>query len=199
MRVFDDVAFEGFELPPGLTAPPDLFARPPQAIGRRQRGQLALRHGEGDIDETIQRTLDQFAPALRARGIAVRFDGQAKGPARFDSDALEQIVGNLISNVEKYAAQGGELIVESRRDGAEAFIVVADQGPGVPPAQRERVFLPFVRLGGELTEGATGTGIGLAIARDLARMHGGDLRLAPSERGARFELTLRLGEGEKGR
>jgi two-component system OmpR family sensor kinase len=69
-------------------------------------------------------------------------------------------------------------------------ITVEDSGPGIPAPERERVFEPFVRLGAASHEGVPGTGIGLGLARDLARRHGGELRILPAERGARFEVIL---------
>ena len=80
-------------------------------------------------------------------------------------------------------------------------MTVADSGAGIPAADAERIFQPFVRLGAPAHEGVPGTGIGLPIARDLARLHGGDLRLLPAGAGqgdgsarlpgASFLLTLR--------
>jgi signal transduction histidine kinase len=69
-------------------------------------------------------------------------------------------------------------------------ITVSDEGPGIPPREREAIFQPFVRLSGKVTDGVAGTGIGLSIARELARLHGGDLVLRPSEVGACFEVTI---------
>ena len=66
----------------------------------------------------------------------------------------------------------------------------ANEGPGIPAREAERIFRPFERLGSRINEGATGTGLGLAIARDLAASMGGSLRLVPSARGASFELRV---------
>jgi signal transduction histidine kinase len=85
------------------------------------------------------------------------------------------------------------------------MILVSDAGPGVPQAERDRIFEPFCRISNRL-EGPAGAGIGLSIARGLARLHGGDLRLVDSAAGATFEFDLhtpspkspeeRLKEGE---
>jgi signal transduction histidine kinase len=159
-------------------------------FGRAQRGALTLHLKRGVVDETLERTLGHFAPTLAAKEIAPAFRPGAGLVAAFDPDALEQIVGNLISNVEKYAADGKSLALESHQDGERVEIVVADRGPGLSARDRRRIFEPFYRVGNALTEGVSGTGIGLTIARDLARLHGGDLELLPAERGARFRLTL---------
>ena len=107
----------------------------------------------------------------------------------FDADAVEQILVNLFSNVEKYAAQGKRLDIASRQDGERTTILVSDAGPGVPPAERDRIFQPFYRISNRL-EGPAGAGIGLSIARGLARLHKGDLRLVDSAAGAAFEVDL---------
>ena len=71
-----------------------------------------------------------------------------------------------------------------------AHAPASERARRVPRSARERIFTPFERLDDSLTEGAAGTGIGLGIARDLARLHGGNLVLVPTEAGACFEVTL---------
>ena len=91
---------------------------------------------------------------------------------------------------EKYAAEGGYLEVTTGRSGDVVSVTVTDRGPGVTPAERGRIFEPFYRVGNALTEGTSGTGIGLTIARELARLHGGELALLSTAAGATFRLTL---------
>src|SRR5690606_38541242 len=107
-----------------------------------------------------------------------------------DADAVGQIVANLVSNVEKYAASGGSLVIATRQDADRAVVRVTDRGPGIAAAHEGKVFTPFYRVSDRVTDGVTGTGIGLAIARDLARAGGGDLVLVPAGTGACFELIL---------
>ncbi len=159
-------------------------------FGRQQRGALRLRLAQVAPDEVVLRAVDGFRPALAERGVAVELGLGAPQAVWLDADALTQIVDNLLSNVEKYGARGGRVQVGTRLEGALLTLTVADQGPGIPAGDRERVFAPFERLADGVTEGAAGTGIGLAIVRELARLHGGDARVAPSERGAAFEVTL---------
>lgn len=160
-------------------------------FSRKERDSLVLRYSVGVIDDVAQSVIANFQPSLGACGVKVDFTASAGGKVRFDADALGQILGNLFSNVEKYAGAGGVLSVTSRQAGETTTIVIADNGPGIPESQQENVFAPFTRLRNELTEGVTGTGIGLSIARDLARLHGGDLRLLPGSPGAAFELTMK--------
>ena len=160
-------------------------------FARKRRGAVALHLKPGVVDESIRSVLDQFAPSLEAAGLTYTFDSGASRPVLFDADAVEQILGNLVNNVEKYAATGKSFEITSRQEGDMTTVSVTDRGPGVSAGARERIFLPFVRLSDKLSDGVTGTGIGLSIARELARLHGGELELAPVEAGARFTLTLR--------
>lgn len=160
------------------------------AFAKRQREPLKPSPRERPPDEVIRSVIEHFRPALSARGVEIVFEGKASAAVALDSDFLEQILGNLFGNVEKYAANGGEMRVESEIFGGELTITVADRGPGIPQSQREEIFLPFKRLSNKLSDGVTGTGIGLSIARELARNHGGDLTLEPAEKGAMFMLTM---------
>jgi signal transduction histidine kinase len=159
-------------------------------FGRQQRGALKLRKAGGVVDEVINSVLESFRPSLESKGVKVSFEAGAPDRVLFDADVLRQIVSNLLGNVEKYAPETGEAQVQSRREGDRTIISVSDRGPGVPPAECENVFEPFVRLSSQVSDGVAGTGIGLSIARELARLHGGDLTLESSENGATFRVTL---------
>jgi len=159
-------------------------------FSRKQRQALELHRKPGVVDAVLRETLDHLAPALTAASIEVRFDAGAEKEVLLDADVLEQIVGNLASNVEKYGAGGGRMDVKSDQRGETVTITVTDHGPGIPASERERIFRPFYRISTSLTEGVSGSGIGLAVARELARLHGGELELLPSARGACFRLTL---------
>ncbi len=162
-------------------------------FGRKQRDALRLHRRPAVVDETIAAVIDRFRPALAADGIDVRFTAGAPLRVSLDPDALEQILNNLLSNVQKYAPQTGTVEISSRQDGGATTIEVADHGPGIPEEYREEVFDPFRRLSDRLTEGASGTGLGLSIARDLANLHGGSARVLPSGSGARLEVILETG------
>lgn len=137
----------------------------------------------------IGSVVEQFAASFKRRALIVKRSGNATACCLLDSDALAQILGNLLSNVEKYVPGGEIQIGESIEDGM-LTITVSDEGPGIPGAAAERIFRPFERLGTHVNEGSSGTGLGLAIARDLAVCMGGSLRLVPSRRGASFELRV---------
>jgi len=158
-------------------------------FSRHKRGTLKLRRVPGVVDEVISRLLDHLSCALEEKKISVKFKAGAPRQVVLDTDALEQIMNNLLTNVEKYAP-GAPLEIRTTQTESHTRITVSDSGPGVPANFRDRVFEPFFRLGSAVSEGAAGTGIGLSIARNLARLHGGDLRLLPCDSGAAFEVTL---------
>jgi signal transduction histidine kinase len=160
------------------------------SFGRKERDKLTLNRSQGQVDEQIANVLESYRPALVATGIELDVDLNADLLVFLDGDVIRQVLGNLLSNVEKYAGSGKYLRIESRRVGDITRVTVTDKGPGVPQTETEKIFEPFYRIDNRLNAGVSGTGIGLSIARDLAQLHGGDLKLIPSEQGASFELSL---------
>lgn len=175
-------------------------------FARGQENRLAIARREVVADDIVTATLATHGPALAQARIAVETDLAAKASIALDPDAVEQILSNLLSNVEKYARTGGWVKVTTRVLAGPVRLVmrVQDRGPGIPTAQREQVFEPFWRASDRLSDGVTGTGIGLDIARRLARLHGGDLAVVDSEgsdgqavAGATFELVVLAEPGPK--
>ncbi|HEX2156414.1 MAG TPA: ATP-binding protein, partial [Actinomycetes bacterium] len=118
-------------------------------------------------------------------------------PVRAVPEAILQVLGNLLDNAAKHAPDKAPIRVEARRAGPLAVLAVEDTGPGVPAADRERIFERFTQLDSGATRRAGGVGLGLYIARQLANAQGGELLLtdpAPPGQGARFELRLPIAE-----
>ena len=125
--------------------------------------------------------------------LALRVDAGA-GSVRADRDAADQVVLNLLDNALKYAADGRAVEVEAARAGDRVAVRVLDRGPGVPARLAERVFEKFYRVDDSLTARVAGSGLGLSIARRLARDLGGDLVCRARDGcGACFEFTLPAG------
>jgi two-component system OmpR family sensor kinase len=104
------------------------------------------------------------------------------------SRLLRRAIRNLLENARRYSA--GEVTVEVKRERSQALVCVSDQGPGVPPAERERIFEPFYRLSGA-SERAGGVGLGLSLVRSIATRHNGSVRCeAQPGGGALFVLTV---------
>ncbi|WP_067802491.1 sensor histidine kinase [Actinomadura formosensis] len=109
---------------------------------------------------------------------------------------LVRLLGNLLDNAERYA--DSSITVRVTREDGQALLTVTDDGVGIAPADRERVFERFTRLDAARSRGAGGAGLGLAIAREIAGAHGGTIRAEPHPSGACFALRLPLST-EKGR
>lgn len=162
------------------------------SFARADRSDLQLHPRSLDSESLLASCLKHWQPSLDLAGITITTD-LAPGQAIYaDRDAVEQIVGNLLSNVEKYAASGRVAHLSTQAIGHQLAIDFIDQGPGVPRAACRKIFTPFTRLNSSLTEGVSGTGIGLSIARALAQEMDGDLILLPSDAGAHFRLLLPL-------
>jgi len=160
-----------------------------------------LEVSESGLDALVETVVRHLEPLLGERDLAVdvRID-PAAARARFDPVRIEQVLTNLLSNAIKYAPASSRIEVTTRRVGAEgagrSFVetAVADQGPGIDPADRERIFLPYVRT--EASRGAGGLGLGLALCRRLVEAHGGAIRVEPRPGGgSRFAFTLPAAHG----
>lgn len=142
---------------------------------------------ESDVD--LDRVIAAAAAAQRPGGIAV--DTSAVAPVRVRGDAvrLSQMVRNLVDNAVRHADSSVWLEAEER-DG-RALVIVSDDGPGVPAGESERIFERFVRLDESRTRDTGGAGLGLAVARAVAREHGGDVEVVePRHGGATFEAWI---------
>lgn len=166
-------------------------------FSRRERQPLQLDPQPCTPDEIITQIINSFRPALLRREIEIEWTPNAATRTLLDPDALGQIVGNLISNVEKYAAAGHWLGITSRLTGEQLTVRVTDRGPGIPSSSQDRIFEPFERVHRGVNEGASGTGLGLTIARELATCMGGSLTLIPVKQGTCFELLLPTPENLK--
>src|SRR5207245_4721946 len=108
-----------------------------------------------------------------------------------DRDALAQVVVNLLSNAEKYAGEAKEILVEIQEKNHFAEVKISDRGVGVPRGCEEKIFEQFYRAHDSLSSGIQGSGLGLTLARQIARAHGGDVVCEPREGGGTcFALRL---------
>ncbi len=155
--------------------------------------------GPVELPDVVRRVLREQKLAALARMIA--FETRLE-PAVVtgDGERVRTIVDNLVSNAIKYSPRSGTITAELRARDGMAVLEVADQGPGVPPGERERVFDSFYQ-GAPPAEGRVkGSGLGLAIAREYAAAHGGRIDVverADGARGACFRLVLPLAMGER--
>lgn len=141
----------------------------------------------------LHRLADEQADLLRQRlpETVVRVDG-APVTVPADTGRVGQVVANLLVNAARAAGGGGEVAVRVGAQDGHAYVDVRDSGPGVPDGQRERVFERLVRLHDGRARDTGGAGLGLPIARGIARAHGGDVVCLPASDGAWFRLVLPL-------
>jgi two-component system sensor histidine kinase KdpD len=154
--------------------------------GRLDAGALAVEPGPVDVVEAARGVVEA---AVAATGAAIELIPPAGEPpvARADAGRLRQAVANLVDNAVRYSPPGSPVEVRVERTVDGVRIAVADSGPGIPTADRDRIFEPFVRL----SSGTAGSGLGLYLARELARAMGGELRLAASGNGgSTFAIDL---------
>ena len=146
-------------------------------VSRIESGSLGLRVDPFSLAEACARALEALEPTARAAGIRlVRALPPRLRPATGDRRRVEQIVTNLVANAIKFTPRGGLVELEARTGVTAAFVAVRDDGPGIAVGDRERIFEPFVRLEGQ--DRVPGTGLGLPIARELARAMRGELGVA---------------------
>ncbi|MCM8536329.1 MAG: HAMP domain-containing histidine kinase [Lentisphaeraceae bacterium] len=160
------------------------------SFAQQDKNKLKLNMTKIHIDKTVDHVLDHFKPLLATKEISFEVESSAPLPILADVDAIGQILGNLLSNVEKYVQEKGHVSIVSSQDSEWTIVLVSDNGPGIPNSQHKKIFDAFHRLSNKLSDGISGTGIGLSISRDLARMHGGDLTIVESTEGASFKLVL---------
>jgi signal transduction histidine kinase len=123
----------------------------------------------------VMALLESLQEDAREVGGQVSVEGNARGPYQGHPQALKRCLGNLIDNAVKYGKAARVSVEDSP---GQLRIVVRDEGPGIPEGELERVFEPFHRLEGSRSRSTGGTGLGLTIARNVARAHGGDLVLS---------------------
>jgi signal transduction histidine kinase len=147
---------------------------------------------ELDASELVRQAGAEARARHAGRRIAVETNGAL--PVRVARDAVVQVLGNLLDNACKYSPDGEPVRLSGDREGTEAVLVVEDAGPGIPEAERQRIFDRFTQLERGQRRTGGGVGLGLYIARQLARSQDGDLLVADGAngRGARFELHLPL-------
>jgi two-component system, sensor histidine kinase and response regulator len=197
-----EVVIRGYagELPTKARGMVEIAARrAEQAIGLLDNWLILLRLEDGDF---ISRTeavdlaallRDEVAivsEAHEAAGKTVRFvGGDAPVTVRGDKNALAELFKNLLNNAVRYTPAGAQITIDTVIRGDDVLASVSDNGNGIPPEERERVFAPFYR--GRANRTIPGDGLGLPIARHIALAHGGDLKLESEVgKGTTFQVIL---------
>ncbi|MBN9451881.1 MAG: two-component sensor histidine kinase [Bosea sp.] len=144
--------------------------------------------GETAVETDIRSLLEDLKSDAERQGHQTELTVEGDPLVVIRPDAFRRLLTNLVSNAARY---GDRIAIRATHDARYLIVMVDDDGPGIPPDQREDVFRPFFRLDEARNVDGGGTGLGLAIARDIARAHGGDIILVDSPLGG-LRATVRL-------
>jgi signal transduction histidine kinase len=149
-----------------------------------------------DLADLARDVLSRLRPQLAASGFAVALDAPCPVPVNGNREALARVLTNMLSNAEKYSGEIRDISVKAGRNGKTAEVCVMDRGIGVAPGISGKIFQEFFRGDDSLSAMRSGAGLGLSIARDIARKHGGEISYAPRDGGgSAFTLSLPLDAG----
>jgi signal transduction histidine kinase len=166
-------------------------------FGRFEAGAAALRLEAVDVAALVRATVADFQERVAQDGYRIELTGASDAvTARADREALSRALWNLLDNAVKYSPECRTVWVEMSRQSDQLSIGVQDQGIGIPIAEQREIFDRFVRGGDSKTRRISGTGIGLAMVREIVRAHGGEILLTSEPgRGSRFTVVLRTAGG----
>ena len=165
-------------------------------VAKLEAGQMRLNRRTLDLASFVRSIVEAFAPAAEGKGVVLDVDAPSSLRCAFDSDALEKVVTNLVSNALKFTPGGGRVTITLRETSDGVMLRVADTGPGIPAEHLAHVFERFYQVDETLTRAEAGTGIGLALVQELVTLHGGAIEVSSGDLapGAVFTVTLPLGE-----
>jgi two-component system sensor histidine kinase KdpD len=162
-------------------------------VSRLQSAHLALDRNVTDIRTLVRKTVDLLAARASPRRLSCTLP-EAELPAAVDARRIEQVLRNLLDNALKYTPPGTPISVRASAEGDTLRIAVSDEGPGIPPAEREHIFERFYRVVDPEAPPVAGLGLGLAICRGIVEAHGGRLWVEEEPGGgSTFVFTLAKG------
>jgi len=161
-------------------------------FARMEKGEKKYNFETCDLSKIAREAIENYRPQLEAHGFRLDLElPSAPVLVQGDCDALAQVILNLLSNAEKYSADRKEIRIELNSTPGSAELGVLDRGLGVPAGSGEKIFEQFYRAHDSLSSGTQGSGLGLTLARQIARAHNGDVTYEPrSGGGSAFTLKL---------
>jgi signal transduction histidine kinase len=157
-------------------------------MSRLETADLQLEAAVVDVGAVVRGCVEGFGSIAEQRGLQLALAAPECLPAVVDDEKLVSVVSNLLANAIRHAPPGGIVRVSLSTVPGQLHLEVADNGPGVAPDARERIFERYRR-----DRNANGTGLGLAIVREIAHLHGGDVIVGDApEGGALFTMVLPL-------
>lgn len=169
-------------------------------VARLESGTLHLSADVRDLVPLLRRLADSYASLAERRGIDFRLSCPVGGlRVRYDPDQMEKVIGNLVGNALKFTPSGGEVELRANADtdgDGTVVLEVRDTGPGIDPAYHARIFERFFQIDDSSRRAHEGTGIGLALVRELVELHGGSATVESAlGAGSTFIIRLPLASG----
>jgi histidine kinase len=157
-------------------------------LSKAQEGAIEFDMAPHDLVDIVDRVADTLRPQYEINDVELRVSSGGPMPVHVDGDRIAQALTNLLGNALSHSSHRGTVTVSGQANDRWCRVTVTDTGPGIPQRDLETIFERFTRLDNT----RAGTGIGLNIARTLARSHGGDITASsdPAQPGATFELVL---------
>lgn len=151
-------------------------------------GRVTWQTSVRDLSALVREAAEACEAEAEARGVRISLDLPEEAPAELEVQTARQALDNLFANALAHAPSGTSIEVQLETSPSALRVIVRDEGPGVAPEEAERIFEPFYR--GSQEKQGQGAGLGLSIAREIARRHGGTLKLGQATRGAIFVLEI---------
>jgi signal transduction histidine kinase len=161
-------------------------------VSRISRGMLELKKERTDLASIVDSAIETTRPLIDRRTQSIAIEDAAPMCALLDRTRISQVIANLLHNASKYTAVGGEVRIQLAAEEGLGIIRVIDHGAGIPRDQIDRVFDMFARIERAVPNANSGLGIGLALARQLAELHGGSLSADSGGEGCGATFTLAL-------
>ncbi len=162
-------------------------------LAKLDSGRLELHLQPVGLHDAVAEAIDDAALIARARDVSLRNEVPPELAAQADPDRLRQVLANLIDNAIKYGRVHGAVVIRARSiDSRTVEVAVRDDGPGIPPEAKARIFERFYRVDKARAREQGGTGLGLAIVKNVIEAHGGDVRVeSATGEGTTFFFALR--------
>lgn len=165
-------------------------------VSKIEAGKFEIKKTSSDLNLLLQSTADKFLPLANQNKIKISTDLLTTLPkVSIDSEQIERVLNNLISNSLKFTPDGGEVVISSSVDkkGKMLLVSIADTGIGVRDTMKTKLFHKFVQAGRTAKSDGKGTGLGLVVSREIVELHGGSIWVEDNKpEGSIFIFTLPL-------
>jgi signal transduction histidine kinase len=164
-------------------------------VAKLETGEVVLKFAEADLLSLLKEAGQREGLAITTQKIHLTYNFPDDLPPVFmDVDKIDRVIANLLDNALKYTPAGGSIAIEVAVDSDFVAVSITDSGPGIPKAERERIFERFAQVAGQESPVRRGFGLGLTFCRLAIEAHGGQIwvQAGPNDHGSQFVFTLPL-------